>query len=482
MQELDDIGLLREYVERGSEEAFAALVERHINKVYSVALRHTGNPHQAEEVTQAVFVILARKSRQLSRGAILYSWLYKTARLAAAAFIRGEVRRTRREQEAWMANLNEPSEPEVWSQIAPLLDAALAALNETDRRALVLRFFYGKTMKEIGADLGANENATKKRVDRALDKLQDYFSRRGVHSTTTMLAGTISACSVQIAPAALAKTVTAVALAKGATVSTSTLTLIKGALKIMAWTKAKSATVAVVAAFLAAGTTTIVIKSGVFGGGHSEDTQAKLNRSPGIYSNGINDAHRIPNPIYTYPDGDETTHQYVINMVKMFRKELDPAQVVKSDRELTEEDIHTRTIYIYGSPENHTFFQGVRDQLPIVFESDGVVVGDKKCLGRDVGAIFVCPNPLNPKNRLVVYGTVSPDALREMNAVYHGPTDYIVFNNTTRRFRGVSSPDQFLLLGSFDKSDPNNWRVDDALQVLPTKVLQRATAKVVVAE
>ncbi len=243
MQELDDIGLLREYVERGSEAAFTALVERHINKVYSVALRHTGNPHQAEEITQAVFVILARKSRQLSRRVILYSWLYKTARLASAAFIRGEVRRTRREQEACMANLNETGEPEVWRQIAPLLDAALAALNETDRRALVLRFFYGKSMKEIGADLGANEDAAKKRVDRALDKLQVYFSRRGVRSTTAMLAGTISACSVQAAPVALAKTVTAVAIAKGATASTSTLALIKGALKIMAWTKAKTALV-----------------------------------------------------------------------------------------------------------------------------------------------------------------------------------------------------------------------------------------------
>src|SRR5215472_12674648 len=141
MQELDDNGLLCEYVERGSEEAFATLVERHVNKVYSVAVRHTGNPHQAEEITQAVFVILARKSRQLGAGVILYSWLYKTARLTSMAFIRGEIRRTRREQEAFMQNADETNESEVWRQIAPLLDAALAALNETDRRALVLRFF-----------------------------------------------------------------------------------------------------------------------------------------------------------------------------------------------------------------------------------------------------------------------------------------------------------------------------------------------------
>jgi hypothetical protein len=98
-----------------------------------------------------------------------------------------------------------------------------------------------------------------------------------------------------------------------------------------------------------------------------------------------------------------------------------------------------------------------------------------------VGAIFVCPNPLNPKNSLVIYGTVSPDALNNMNGIFHGPTDYIVFNNKTRQFRGVNIADQFLLMGSFDKSDPANWRVDETLQVLPPNALQRATAGVVVA-
>src|ERR1017187_8948565 len=99
MQELDDIALLRQYAERDSEEAFATLVERHINKVYSVALRLTGNPDQAEEITQAVFVILAGKSRHLGRRVILSGWLYQTARLTAVTYIRGEIRRARREQE-----------------------------------------------------------------------------------------------------------------------------------------------------------------------------------------------------------------------------------------------------------------------------------------------------------------------------------------------------------------------------------------------
>src|SRR3954464_5120427 len=163
MQEVDDSALLREYVERDSQEAFAALVTRHVNKVYSVAMRHTRNPHQAEEITQAVFVILARKSRHLGKRVILSGWLCRTARLSAMTFVRSEIRRTRREQEAHMQTLLNESESEVWPQIAPLLDAAMAGLSEVDHDAVALRFFDDKSMKEIGAALGASEDATKMR-------------------------------------------------------------------------------------------------------------------------------------------------------------------------------------------------------------------------------------------------------------------------------------------------------------------------------
>ncbi len=259
MQELNDTDLLREYVARGSNEAFATLVTRHVNKVYSVALRHTGNQAQAEEITQAVFVILARKSSRLGRRVILSGWLYQTARLTAMTFIRSEIRRARREQEVQMQNVLNENEADLWAQIAPLLDEAMAGLNETDRRALVLRFFDDKTMSEVGTALGANTDAAEKRVSRALEKLRKYFSKRGVTSTAETIAGTIAAHSVQAAPVWLAKTATAVALAKGATASTSTLTLIKGALKIMARTKAKTVVVAGIVVLLAAGTTVVTI-------------------------------------------------------------------------------------------------------------------------------------------------------------------------------------------------------------------------------
>ena len=203
MLELDDSGLLKEYVEHGSEEAFATLVARHINKVYSIALRHTRNTHQAEEITQAVFVILARKSRQLGKRVILSGWLCRTARLSAVTFVRSETRRTRREQEAHMQNLLNESESEVWPQIAPLLDAAMAGLSQADHDAVALRFFDGKSMREIGAALGASEDATKMRVNRAVEKLRNFFTRRGIVCSATALTAAISTHAVQAAPVGL---------------------------------------------------------------------------------------------------------------------------------------------------------------------------------------------------------------------------------------------------------------------------------------
>ena len=260
MIERDDITLLREFSATESEAAFAALVSRHLNLVYSVALRSTGNVHAAQEISQAVFIILARKAANWPQHAVLSGWLYQTTRLTAANFMKGEIRRQHREQEAYMQSILTEPDAAAWQQLAPHLDEAMGRLGETDRNAIVLRFFENKTAREVGAALKLTESAAHKRVNRALEKLRKIFSKRGVTLSGAIIAGAVSANSVHAAPAALAKTISAVAVAKGATASISTLTLIKGALKIMAWTKAKTAAVAVAAAVLAAGTTTVAIK------------------------------------------------------------------------------------------------------------------------------------------------------------------------------------------------------------------------------
>ena len=260
MTELDDHELLAAYVRTQSEAAFATLVTRHVSLVHSAALRFTGNPHQAEEIAQAVFIILARKATGLGRNVVLSGWLYQTARLTAANFMKGELRRQKREQEAYMqSTLNEPDSA-AWRQIAPLLDEAMGRLGETDRNALVLRYFENKRASEIGAALKLNESAAHMRVNRALEKLRKFFVRRGITLSALAIAGAVSANSVQAAPAGLGQTISAVALTKGATAGGATLTLVKGVLKLMAWTKAKIAVIVGVGVVLA-GTTAITLRN-----------------------------------------------------------------------------------------------------------------------------------------------------------------------------------------------------------------------------
>src|SRR5215469_14895368 len=116
----EDMDLLRDYTTRHAEEAFETLVSRYINLVYSVAMRQVHDPHLAEEITQAVFVILARKAAALGPGTILSGWLYRTTQFVSADALKAQRRRQLHEQEAYMQSvLNEP-ETAAWTQIAPL--------------------------------------------------------------------------------------------------------------------------------------------------------------------------------------------------------------------------------------------------------------------------------------------------------------------------------------------------------------------------
>jgi len=261
MPDAQDMDLVREFARHNSEAAFTELVRRHIALVYSVARRCTGNDSDAQDVTQAVFIILARKAAGLRERTLLPGWLYETTRFTAARLLRTNVRRQQREQEAYMqSTLNESDTADVWEKLSPHLEDAMSKLAERDRALLVLRFYQNKSGPEAAALLGIREGAAHMRVTRAIEKLRKFFTKRGVTISGEAIAETISTHSVQAAPVALAKTISAVAITKGAAAGGSTLALVKGALKLMAWTKAKTAVVLGVGLLLAVGTTTVTVK------------------------------------------------------------------------------------------------------------------------------------------------------------------------------------------------------------------------------
>jgi RNA polymerase sigma factor (sigma-70 family) len=236
---MDDHELLRRYAEVNSEDAFRQLVQRHGGLVYSVAMRQLRRPHQAEEVTHAVFVALSRKARALPVGTILAGWLFRSTRFAAAKLQRDEERRQRHEQEAaMMMDSGAGSDTEMnWEQIVPVLDDELAGLSEKERGAVLLRFFQNRSFKDVGEELGTSEDAAKMRVSRALDKLRQRFLKRGVVLSATALAavfGSQASAATAVLPSVLAASVTRAAVSKSVSVA-----LAQAILRKLAWWKWK---------------------------------------------------------------------------------------------------------------------------------------------------------------------------------------------------------------------------------------------------
>lgn len=212
---MDDHVLLRRFVEERANEAFAALVERHVNLVYFAALRQTGgNTAMAEDVAQEVFSDLARKAASLVDRPVLAGWLYTSTRYAAANARRAAGRRRAREQEAYAMQeiMRDDSAATEWERTRPLIDEALHTLSATDREAVLLRFFQGRPFAEIGAALRLTEEAARKRVERAVDKLAAVLSRRGVTSTSAALGAVLVQQAAVAAPAGLAGTLAGSAL------------------------------------------------------------------------------------------------------------------------------------------------------------------------------------------------------------------------------------------------------------------------------
>ena len=259
-----DRQLVREFVREQSSRAFDALVARHVDLVYSAALRQTGGDSQrAEDVTQMVFRDLAKKAGSLASHPALTGWLYTSTRWQALSLMREERRRAKYEQQA-AAEMNAETTRESagagvgddsldWDAVRPVLDEAMNRLDKTDREAVLLRFFKEESFAEVGAQIGLGENAARMRVARALEKLRVLLARRGVTSSAAALGAALANNAVSAAPSGLGASVSASAVAVGAGSGTLAMALagLKGAAGIFIMSKITMVIVGTAAVVLA---------------------------------------------------------------------------------------------------------------------------------------------------------------------------------------------------------------------------------------
>jgi len=238
-----DHELLRAYLDNRDETAFAELVTRHAGVVYASAMRQTCDPGRAEEVVQAVFILLARKGGSLSESVPLGAWLFRAACYAAKDLLKAERRRVQRDQIAYSMNPIDKTPPadagdsDLWERISPVLDDCMARMPEGDRRAIWLRFFEEKSLAEVGHALGIAEDAARKRVSRAVTKLRELLARRGADVGEEDLVPVLGARAVAAAPLGLAAATVAAVVGSTPNASAAALSVSVG--RQLAWAQWK---------------------------------------------------------------------------------------------------------------------------------------------------------------------------------------------------------------------------------------------------
>ena len=255
-----DYQLLLRYDQDHCEEAYAEIVRRYVDLIYSAALRQVRSPSLAEDVAQAVFVDLARNAGRLPPDTVLSAWLYQVARRSAIDVVRSETRRQAREKIAVAMNVGDEA-PDLWEEIRPLLDEGMAALSEGDRTAVLLRYFEGKNLREVGKRLGLSEGAAQKRVARAVERLRGYFGEKKIAIGSESLVELVSTRAVVAAPIGLGLTLSSAA---AITMSAGTI----GAIETIAMTTIQKTIIA--------STITVVLGAGLYHRQQAKNLAAEL--------------------------------------------------------------------------------------------------------------------------------------------------------------------------------------------------------------
>ncbi|HTQ41022.1 MAG TPA: sigma-70 family RNA polymerase sigma factor [Pirellulales bacterium] len=295
----EDRQLLRAYTEQGSRQALEELIQRHFGLVYSSALRQVRDPHLAEDVSQAVFLVLTQKARSIRHATALGGWLLSVTRCVVVNAMRKQINKNKCEHLAAKPEALQAAADE-WGEIAPLLDAELNRLKTADRDALVLRFFEDRSFAEIGAELGLSEDAARKRVTRALERLRARLEDRKISITAGTLGLAIGAYAVQAAPAHLPAGTIAANVAHP---TPQIISLTKGALKMLAYAKAKL--IGTVAASLVLGGTGIVVSHNVFARAGHEPSTVLVASSQGLAT--ARPADGAPAAATAKPTADDAT-------------------------------------------------------------------------------------------------------------------------------------------------------------------------------